>query len=123
MGFFDVSMNKEVKVSKEEILTYLKKEFTPLCNETTIENKSILFQNFKAKGTLLTYDLNINIEKTKDRQLLEIDGELLNVWILVIIIVLGILFTYGIGVILIVGFAYYQKVAATKYINKILENT
>lgn len=122
MGFFDVVINKELKAVKEELVSKLEKKLAPLSDETIKEKNSLLFKNFKAEGTLLNYDLSIEIEKSKESLSLNIFGELLNVWIMVIIIVAGILFTYGLGVILLVAFVYYQKVVVTKYINKTLDS-
>lgn len=121
MGIFDINIVREFKQDKEQLINNLKEKLSPLSNESEHEKNTLLFKNFKAKGTLLTYDVSVDIEKSKNDISLNIDGELLNVWILVILIVLGILFTYGLGLILIVGFAYYQKIVATKYINKILD--
>jgi len=122
MGFFDLSINKKLDSNKKEIIEKLKKNFSPLSDESTLEKDTLTFKNFKAKKTLLTYDLCIEIESSKNSISLNIFGELLNVWILVVLILLGILFTYGFGVIILVLFVYFQKLTATKYINKILED-
>ncbi|MDY0051172.1 MAG: hypothetical protein RBR65_01415 [Aliarcobacter sp.] len=42
--------------------------------------------------------------------------------IIAIVIILAIILTYGLGVILVVGFVYYQKIVATKYLNSLIEN-
>jgi len=41
---------------------------------------------------------------------------------LTIFIVLAIAFTYGLGIIPIIMFTYFQKVKATKYLKELLEN-
>lgn len=122
MGLFDVSINKELQITKDELLSQLKTKFTSSSDETILEKNSLVFKNFKAQGTLLTYDLSIEVTPSKNSISLNIFGELLNVWIMVVIIVAGILFTYGLGVILLVAFVYYQKVVVTKYINKTLDS-
>lgn len=122
MGLFDINIRKEIQVDKDKLIKQLEQELTLSSEELNIEKNTLLFKNFKPKGTFVNYDLNINLEKSKNSISLDIFGELLNVWIFVIIIVLGILFTYGIGVIIIVLFVYYQKIVATKYLNKFLED-
>ncbi len=122
MGFFDIHIKKDLETKKDEVIKYLENKLNPFCKDSTISEKTLFFKGFKPKSSLLTYDLNIDIEKSKKSISLNIFGELLHVWILVILVVTGILFTYGIGVILVILFVFYQKTLATKYINKLLDN-
>lgn len=120
MGLFDVSIKKDLKITKEELISYLKKSFSSSSDEVIEEKNYLLFKYFKAKGAFLNYDLKIEINTSKNTISLDVFGELLNVWIMVIIIIAGILFTYGIGVILLVAFVYYQKIVVNKFINNTL---
>lgn len=122
MGLFDIQIKKDIQTQKDEVINYLENKLTPFSKDTTISEKTLFFKGFKPKSSLLTYDLNIDIEKSKKSISLNIFGELLHVWILVILIVTGILFTYGIGVILVIVFVFYQKITATKYLNNLLDN-
>jgi hypothetical protein len=116
MGIFDVTINKQLETNKDQLIESLKKKLSPLSEESKIDKSTLFFKSFKAEGTLLTYDLNIEIDASKKSLNLNIFGELLNVWIMIVIIVLGILFTYGIGVILLVLFVFYQKRVTRKYL-------
>ncbi len=122
MGLFDIQIKKDIQTQKDEVTKYLENKLTPFCKDSTISNKTLFFKGFKPKSSLLTYDLNIDIEKSKRCISLNIFGELLHVWILVILVVTGILFTYGIGVILVIIYAFYQKTVTTKYLNNLLDN-
>lgn len=122
MGLFDIQIKKDIQTQKDEVINYLENKLTPFSKDTTISEKTLFFKGFKPKSSLLTYDLNIDIEKSKKSISLNIFGELLHVWILVILVVTGILFTYGIGVILVIVFVFYQKITATKYLNNFLDN-
>ncbi|TLP39481.1 hypothetical protein [Arcobacter arenosus] len=122
MGLFDIQIKKDIQTQKDEVINYLENKLTPFSKDTTISEKTLFFKGFKPKSSLLTYDLNIDIEKSKKSISLNIFGELLHVWILVILVVTGILFTYGIGVILVIVFVFYQKITATKYLNNLLDN-
>jgi len=122
MGLFDIQIKKDIQTQKDEVIKYLENKLTPFCKDSTISNKTLFFKGFKPKSSLLTYDLNIDIEKSKRCISLNIFGELLHVWILVILVVTGILFTYGIGVILVIIYVFYQKTVTTKYLNNLLDN-
>lgn len=121
MGFFDIHFEKELKTSKEEVINLLKTKITPFSKESNAPKNSLIFKNFKQDHSLLQYDLKVDINESKKYISLNIYGELLNVWILVIFIVLSILFTYGIGVILIIAYTYYQKKVSVKFLDKIFE--
>lgn len=122
MGLFDIHIKKDLETKKDEVVKYLENKLTPFCKDSTISNNTLFFKSFKPKSSLLTYDLNIDIEKSKKSISLNIFGELLHVWILVILVVTGILFTYGVGVILVILVVFYQKTVATKYLNKLLDD-
>ncbi len=122
MGLFDIQIKKDIQTQKDEVINYLENKLTPFSKDSTISNNALFFKGFKPKSSLLTYDLNIDIEKSKRCISLNIFGELLHVWILVILVVTGILFTYGIGVILVIIYVFYQKTVTTKYLNNLLDN-
>lgn len=122
MGFFDIHIKKDLETQKDEVVKYLENKLTPFCKDSTFSDTTLFFKSFKPESSLLTFDLNIDIEKSKKSLSLNIFGELLHVWILAILVVTGILFTYGVGVILVIVFVYYQKTVATKYLNNLLDN-
>ncbi len=119
MGLFDITMKKDIrKQNKTKLLNTLKEMIEPHSKENaTFEDNQLHLENFKAPDSLLKYNVTATIENNE----LFIEGELQQVIFLVILILFGILFTYGILVILIVGYAYYQKSVATKFINTLLE--
>lgn len=123
MGIFDIStqLKSHNTEKKEEILNLLKERFKE--NSASIEEtkNSLVFKKFKGKKVLLNYDLKIDINSSKESFSLDIEGELQNAWILVILIVFSIIFTYGIGVILVIAFAFLQKLTATKFIEESFE--
>ena len=120
MGLFDLTIKKELQSEdKNKVLKYLK---DTLCSDDykySTEDKTIIIENFKAKNALLKYNLTVSNENDG----LYIEGELQQVWILTILIILSILFTQGIGVILIVAVTYYQKVFTSKYLNMLIINS
>lgn len=101
MGLFDVYIERNLEKSKIEVVNYLKNELTPLSKNTTTSENSLIFENFKPKYSLLNYNLEIVANESKKNISLNIFGELQNLWVLVILIIIGILLTYGIGVILL----------------------
>lgn len=123
MGIFDIStqLKSHNTEKKEEIINLLKERFKE--NSASIEEtkNSLVFKKFKGKKVLLNYDLKIDINSSKESFSLDIEGELQNAWILVILIVFSIIFTYGIGVILVIAFAFLQKLTATKFIEESFE--
>lgn len=124
MGIFDIStQQKSHNIEKnEQIINKLKVDFESLSSDFESNNNLYIFKNFKAPKCLLNYDLKASIKKSKESFTIDFEGELQNAWILVILIILGILFTYGIGVALVAAFAYLQKLTATKYIENTFEN-
>ncbi|WP_044416607.1 hypothetical protein [Halarcobacter anaerophilus] len=123
MGIFDVTTQvKSHNIEKkDEIITLLKETLSKQSIDTETQKNQLFFKKFKAPKNLLPYDLKVTTENAKESFSLNFEAELLNVWILVILIVLSIFFTYGIGVILVIIFAYLQKLTATKYIENSFE--
>ncbi len=124
MGLFDVILEKELKAkkSKEEILGLIKTELSnDSKKEPSFENGILSVENFRAPTSLLKYNLSINLEKSDNKYNLTVNGELQQVIIMLFIIIFSILFTYGLGVILVVVVAFLQKKFAEKYLTKIIE--
>lgn len=125
MGLFDVSVNKEItsKKTRDEMLDFLDKKLkNDSYKEMDRTATSILLDKYKAPGTYLKYNVNIDFEKQKEKIKLNIYGELQDVWFFVVFIVLAILFTQGIAIIPLVGFVYYQKRVVSKYLEELLEH-
>lgn len=125
MGLFDVGIKKKLtsKKSKEEILNTIKDEIKDFSEEkVNIKEENLSLVGFKS--SILKYNLSINLDKSNLGHELIIDGELQQfyVWILIILVIVSILFTYGIGVILVVAFTYLQKQSSTKFINDLLKD-
>lgn len=124
MGIFDVQINKKIKLKKtnKDLFEYLKKQ---LLKDKDYEN-DISREELSIKkchiNTLLKYNLSSKIVSNKKESTLQTDAELQDTLIIAIVIILAILLTYGIGVIFVVGFVYYQKITATKYLNSLIEN-
>lgn len=124
MGIFDVQINKKIKLKKtnKDLFEFLKKQVLKdkdYENEITREELSIKKCHI---NTLLKYNLSGKILSNKRESTFQIDAELQDTLIIAIVIILAIVLTYGIGVILVVAFVYYQKVSATKYLNSLIEN-
>ncbi|WP_320035846.1 hypothetical protein [Halarcobacter sp.] len=123
MGIFDISTQQKSHniEKKDEIINNLINTFEPISEEFESNNNLYIFKKFKAEKTFLSYDLKATVRESKESFAIDFEGELQNAWILVILIVLGILLTYGIGVILVAAFAYLQKKSSTKYIETTFE--
>ena len=124
MGIFDVQINKKIKLKKtnKDLFEFLKKRLLKdkdYENDLTREELSIKKCHI---NTLLKYNISAKLDSNKKESTLQIDAELQDTLIIAIIIILAIVLTYGLGVILVVGFVYYQKVIATKYLNTLIEN-
>lgn len=124
MGIFDVQINKKIKLKKtnKDLFEFLKKQVLKdkdYENEITREELSIKKCHI---NTLLKYNLSAKIDTNKKESILQIDAELQDTLIIAIVIILAIVLTYGLGVILVVAYVYYQKVIATKYLNSLIEN-
>jgi hypothetical protein len=122
MGMFDVQVTKELKLKKDkkDLYEFLNKQlskddkydYTLDTNKLTISKNPI--------DTFLKYNLSAQF----DSDTLIINAELDNSYTLFItlLIILSILFTYGLGILPIIGFVYYQKTKATKYLKSLIEN-
>ena len=123
MGIFDISTQKKSHniEKKEEIINNLNEKFKAISDEYESNNNLFIFKKFKAEKSFLSYDLKVTVKESKESFTIDFEGELQNVWVLVLLIVLGILFTYGIGVILVAAFAYLQKKSSTKFIETSFE--
>jgi len=124
MGLFDVVLQKELKIkkSKEELLTLIKAELSNSSkNKPSFENGILCLDNFRAPTSILKYNLSANLEKTNDKYHLTVNGELQQVVIILFVILFSILYTYGLGVILVVAFTFFQKKFAEKYLTKTIE--
>jgi hypothetical protein len=124
MGIFDVQINKKIKLKKtnKDLFEFIKKQLLKdkdYENDLTREELSIKKCHI---NTLLKYNISTKLDSNKKESTLQIDAELQDTLIIAIIIILAIVLTYGLGVILVVGFVYYQKVIATKYLNSLIEN-
>ena len=124
MGIFDVQINKKIKLKKtnKDLFEFLKKQLLKdkdYENDLTREELSIKKCHI---NTLLKYNISAKIDTNKKESTLQIDAELQDTLIIAIIIILAIVLTYGLGVILVVAYVYYQKVTATKYLNSLIEN-
>ncbi|QKF80790.1 hypothetical protein [Halarcobacter ebronensis] len=123
MGIFDIStQQKSYKIEKkDEVVKLLKEKLSTFSKETESTKSQLIFRKFKPSNLYLYYDLIVDIKAEKESFTLSFEGELQNVWILVVLIVLGILFTYGFGLIIVVLFTFLQKKVATKYIESTFE--
>ncbi|KAB7886519.1 hypothetical protein [Poseidonibacter ostreae] len=68
--------------------------------------------------------MKYNLTAKFDSNTLILDAELDNSYTLFItlLIILSILFTYGLGILPIIGFVFYQKTKATKYLKTLIKN-
>ncbi|RXJ60757.1 hypothetical protein [Candidatus Marinarcus aquaticus] len=117
MGFFDISISEQSKDAKE-CINQLKERIEPYSKELVESKYSMEFMHFKPKGSLVNY--NLKVENTK--QNIFIEGELQNTLLITILIILSILLTYGLGVIVIVGYVYYQKRTVTHFLKALIAN-
>lgn len=125
MGLFDVGIREKIssQKSKKEISKSIEKSIKDYSSETLkTKDETIILKSFKS--SILKYDLSINLEKSNKGFDLSIDGELQQFYILIFLglIIFSILFTYGLGVILVVAFAFLQKQSTTKTINTLIKN-
>ena len=124
MGIFDVQINKKIKLKKtnKDLFEFIKKR---LLKDKDYEN-NLTREELSIKkchiNTLLKYNISAKLDSNKKESTLQIDAELQDTLIIAIIIILAIVLTYGLGVILVVAYVYYQKVTATKYLNSLIEN-
>ncbi|MFY9089636.1 hypothetical protein [Arcobacter aquimarinus] len=126
MGMFDVEFheNLNLKEGNSNLFEFIKKQFLKNKNyEIKIEKDSLNIEKLQL-GSLLRYKLNITTSTNKKEKTSQaiITAELQDTLILTIFIILAIAFTYGLGIIPIIMFTYFQKVKATKYLKELLEN-
>lgn len=126
MGMFDVAFQEEVnlKEGNSNLFEFFKKQFSKNKNyDIKIDNENLSIEKLQL-GSFLRYKLNISSQKNKKEKTSQaiITAELQDTLILTIFIVLAIAFTYGLGIIPIIMFTYFQKVKATKYLKELLEN-
>ena len=124
MGIFDVQINKKIKLKKtnKDLFEFIKKRLLKdkdYENDLTREELSIKKCHI---NTLLKYNISAKIVTNKKESTLQVDAELQDTLIIAIVIILAIVLTYGLGVIIVVAYVYYQKVVATKYLNSLIEN-
>lgn len=120
MGLFDVTIKRKVKkADKKEIFGYFENALKDFSNQTVVTTKeNLTLEKFKVKNSLLKYNFKLSIDTSE----VLLEGELQDVWIIVIFIALGILFTpYGVGLVVVIAFVYYQKTVATRYLNTIID--
>ena len=129
MGIFDISIVKELDNKKDDkaLLDFFSKNLTKCSDEkitstNTNSNEILSLEKFKASNSILKYNLTIDIEKTNQKKQLFIEGELQNVWVFVILIILSILLTKGLGILPVILFVYYQKRVNTKFLENLLES-
>ena len=122
MGMFDVQVIKELKLKKD------KKDLYQFLNKQLSKDKEYEHSIDKDKLTIsknpIDTFLKYNLSAQFNDNTLIIDAELDNSYTLFItlLIILSILFTYGLGILPIIGFIFYQKTQATKYIKNLIEN-
>ena len=126
MGMFDIQFSNKIKSSYGNIhlFEFLKKQLQK--NKTyqnRIEESTLTIEKCRI-NTLLRYNLDINIQTNKKDNISEItvNGQLHDTLLLTIFIILSILLTYGLGIILVIGFTFYQKVVATKQLQMLIHN-
>ena len=118
MGLFDVSIAEELKSQQEvkKLQVALRAQLKAQSFEEETIDEEKLIKNYKTDNALLKYDIRF----IEDKNFLIIEGELKQVILLTVLILFSILFTYGMGVILIVAFTYYQRVVTTKALKTLI---
>ena len=126
MGMFDIQFSNKIKLAYGNIhlFEFLKKQLQK--NKTyqnRIEESTLTIEKCRI-NTLLRYNLDINIQTNKKDNISEItvNGQLHDTLLLTIFIILSILLTYGLGIILVIGFTFYQKIVATKQLKELIHN-
>ena len=122
MGMFDVQIIKDLKLKKDknDLYEFFYKQLSKdKKHDYTIKNSELNISK-NPIDTLLKYNLNAKF----DSDTLIINAELDNSYTLFItlLIILSILFTYGLGILPIIGFVYYQKTKASKYLKTLITN-
>jgi hypothetical protein len=126
MGMFNIQFINKIKLSYGNIhlFEFLKKQLQKdKTYQNRIEETTLTVEKCRI-NTLLRYNLDINIHTDKRTNISEItvNGQLHDSLLLTVFILLSILFTYGLGIILVIGFTFYQKVIATKQLKELIHN-
>ena len=124
MGLFDVTIKDKLKKENlnKEFLDFMKKNILKQKDyATTQDNHSLTFSKSHL-DTLLRYNTKIEIDSSKKQREINIEAELADTLVLTVLILLGILLTYGVGVIIVIVFAYFQKRKATAYLETLIKN-
>lgn len=121
MGLFDIEIKKQLDgvTNQKNILEELDSLLSPYTKSSTHES-SLSFTKFRPKNSLLSYSIEGNLSKKELYLKAEITQ--LEVLILVALILLSILFTMGLAIIPIIGYAVYQKFSTQKFLDKLLES-
>ena len=126
MGMFDIQFSNKIKSTYGNIhvFEFLKRQLQKNKTYTNRVEENTLFMGKCKINTLLRYNLEIDIQTNKKDKTSEIivNGELHDTLLLAILVILSIIFTYGLGIILVIGFTYYQKVVATKQLQTLIHN-
>ena len=118
MGFFDVVYTHPCKSQKESL--NLEEKVAALLLQEGFEKKKAegtAYITYQAPKSPLKYHLTFSHEKND----FILFGELQQTLIIAILIILAILLTYGIGVVIVVGYLYYQKVQTTKQLTSLIK--
>ncbi len=122
MGMFDVQVVKELKLKKDkkDLYEFLNKQLSKDKEYKHSIDKNILTISKNPIGTFLKYTLSAKFDSNS----LILDAELDNSYTLFItlLIILSILFTYGLGILPVIGFVFYQKTKATRYLKNLIKN-
>jgi len=126
MGMFDIQFSKRTQLNYGNIhlFEFFKKQLQKnRTYQSKIEETTLTIEKYHI-NPLLKYKLNIHLQKNKkdNNSEITITGELQYTFLLTILILLSILLTYGLGIIFVIGFMYYQKVVVTKQLQTLLHN-
>ncbi len=112
MSLFNIEILENIKNQnlKKEYIDNLKNNL--VSKENIQETKNSLLLKKCHLNTLLKYDVSLEFIDNK----IKVKAELYDTLILTVLVILSILFTYGVGVILIIVFTYFQKRKASKYL-------
>jgi len=124
MGLFDVSIKDKLKkdIVNKDFIEFMKKNIQKDRDYETLEDNHSIELKKSHLDTLLKYNTKIEIDSSKKEKEVNVEAELADTLILTVVILLGILLTYGIGVIIVVAFAYFQKKKANAYIETLIKN-
>lgn len=126
MGMFDIQFSKRIQLNYGNIhlFEFFKRQLQKnRTYQSKIEETTLTIEKYHI-NPLLKYNLNIHLQKNKkdNNSEITITGELQYTFLLTILILLSILLTYGLGIIFVIGFMYYQKVVVTKQLQTLLHN-